>query len=271
MSGRPPDGWRRSMTAAAMPPGKMPAQRCAAQGAPGRPHRAEGAEYAELPGRALRAASYSAWAKGLQAHLYETARADVSGSDAFKAASKAGESEGDFRARLALAAREKRDAAVAELRKRWQAKLLQLAGPDPPRRGAARARAEPALAAEDADRACPSAARSSARCSAARPSPPRMSGASARGALGHAHRARIAGRRRAPRKASKCCSSASRTRSAKSKPKSRGSKPRWMPTTHCAAPVEVPARKSDIAVGEVALVWAPWRKGADGFPAPAYD
>ena len=36
-------------------------------------------------------------------------------------------------------------------------------------------------------------------------------------------------------------------------------------------PVEVPARKSDIAVGEVALVWTPWRKGADGFPAPAYD
>jgi hypothetical protein len=35
--------------------------------------------------------------------------------------------------------------------------------------------------------------------------------------------------------------------------------------------IEVPARKSDIAVGEVALVWAPWRKGADGFPAPAYD
>jgi len=34
--------------------------------------------------------------------------------------------------------------------------------------------------------------------------------------------------------------------------------------------VEVPARKADIAVGEVALVWAPWRKGADGFPAPAF-
>jgi hypothetical protein len=36
-------------------------------------------------------------------------------------------------------------------------------------------------------------------------------------------------------------------------------------------PVEVPARKADIAVGEVALVWAPWRTGADGFPAPAYN
>ena len=35
-------------------------------------------------------------------------------------------------------------------------------------------------------------------------------------------------------------------------------------------PVQVTARKSDIAVGEVALVWAPWRKGTDGFPAPAW-
>ena len=33
--------------------------------------------------------------------------------------------------------------------------------------------------------------------------------------------------------------------------------------------VQVSPRKSDIAVGEVALVWAPWRKGADGFPTPA--
>jgi hypothetical protein len=35
--------------------------------------------------------------------------------------------------------------------------------------------------------------------------------------------------------------------------------------------IEVPARKSDVSVGEVALVWTPWRNGADGFPAPAYD
>jgi len=33
--------------------------------------------------------------------------------------------------------------------------------------------------------------------------------------------------------------------------------------------VQVSPRKSDIAVGEVALVWAPWRKGADGFVIPA--
>jgi predicted RNase H-like nuclease (RuvC/YqgF family) len=43
------------------------------------------------------------------------------------------------------------------------------------------------------------------------------------------------------------------------------------PTTLSLRTVDVPARKSDIAVGEVALVWTPWRMGADGFPAPAYD
>src|SRR5688500_15968011 len=58
---------------------------------------AEAADYGELPAPALRAASYAGWAKALQSHLYETARASLLWSDAFKAASKIGESEGDFR------------------------------------------------------------------------------------------------------------------------------------------------------------------------------
>jgi hypothetical protein len=33
--------------------------------------------------------------------------------------------------------------------------------------------------------------------------------------------------------------------------------------------VQISPRKSDIAIGEVALAWQPWRMGADGFPAPA--
>jgi hypothetical protein len=35
--------------------------------------------------------------------------------------------------------------------------------------------------------------------------------------------------------------------------------------------VQVAPRKADIAVGEVGLVWTPWRRGADGFPTPAFD
>ncbi len=108
-----------------MPPGRMPpAIRGSRRASPNAPP--EGAEFAEIPGSALRAASYSGWAKTLQARLYETARARVMVCESFKLASKPGESEGDFRARLALAVREKRDAAVAELRRKWQAKLLQL-------------------------------------------------------------------------------------------------------------------------------------------------
>ena len=59
-----------------MPPGKMPgATRHSRRGS----HKPAGRrrEFAELPGEALRAASYAAWSKSLQAHLYETARANV--------------------------------------------------------------------------------------------------------------------------------------------------------------------------------------------------
>jgi hypothetical protein len=42
------------------------------------------------------------------------------------------------------------------------------------------------------------------------------------------------------------------------------------PSTLSLRNVQVTPRKSDIAVGEIALVWTPWRNGADGFPAPAY-
>jgi len=33
--------------------------------------------------------------------------------------------------------------------------------------------------------------------------------------------------------------------------------------------VQLAPRKSDLAIGEVALAWLPWRMGADGFAAPA--
>lgn len=42
------------------------------------------------------------------------------------------------------------------------------------------------------------------------------------------------------------------------------------PTAVTLAPVQIAARKADIAVAELAVGWAPWRTGADGFPAPAY-
>jgi hypothetical protein len=33
--------------------------------------------------------------------------------------------------------------------------------------------------------------------------------------------------------------------------------------------IRVAPRKSDIAVGRIAIAWEPWRAGPDGFPRPA--
>ena len=33
--------------------------------------------------------------------------------------------------------------------------------------------------------------------------------------------------------------------------------------------VRIAPRKSDIAIGRVAIAWEPWRAGPDGFPRPA--
>jgi hypothetical protein len=227
------------------------------------------AAYAELPGTALRAASYAGWGKSLQSHLYETARANLFYSDAFKAASKAGESEGDFRARLTLAAREKRDSAVAELRKKWQAKLLQLQ--------------------DQVRRAEEKREREQSQLSQQRMQTAVNIGSSILGAL--------LGRKAVSATNVGRVGSAARSASRwgqESKDVARAEesievlKQRFLDTqaqveaevaqlessldasTLSLRAVEVPARKSDIAVGEIALVWTPWRKGADGFPAPAY-
>ncbi|MBX5461939.1 MAG: ATP-binding protein [Steroidobacteraceae bacterium] len=84
------------------------------------------ASFAPLPAAAMRAASYTQWGKALVSYLYESARAEVLVCDALRETSRAGESEGDFRSRLALLAREKRDAAVEQLRRKYAKKLEAL-------------------------------------------------------------------------------------------------------------------------------------------------
>jgi hypothetical protein len=87
---------------------------------------AANARYAEPPAAATRAASYRAWGKSLEAHLYQHARLEVLTCEELELSSRAGESEGDFRARLSQALREKRDDAVADLRARYQPRLATL-------------------------------------------------------------------------------------------------------------------------------------------------
>jgi len=228
------------------------------------------AEYGELPGAALRATSYAGWAKGLQAHLYETARAHLFVCDQFKLASKAGESEGDFRARLNLAAREKRDAAVTALRQRWQVKLLQLQ--DQVRRAQERREREQSQLNQQRLQTAVSVGSSILGALFGRKA------LSARNINSVGSAARSASRwGRESQDVDRAAESLEvlQQRLAEAQREVEDEVARLEGTLEAAnvtlRAIEVPARKSDIAVGEVALVWTPWRKGADGFPAPAYD
>ena len=231
---------------------------------------AEGAQYAELAGPPLRAASYPAWGKSLQAHLYETARASIFYSDALKTGSRPGESEGDFRARLALAARERRDQAVNELRSKWQTRLLQLQ--DQVRRAEDRREREQAQLSQQKMQTAVSIGSSILGALLGRKA---ISAANMQRAGTAARSASRWGRESQDVERAEEGIELLKQRLADAQREVEAEAAKLESSldagTIALRTIEVPARKSDIAVGEVALVWAPWRKGADGFPAPAYD
>ena len=107
---------------------------------------AEEGEYGEAPAALLRAQNYKAWEKQLESHVYESAGLDVFRCTAVGATSAAGMSEADFRARIALLLREKRDVAVEALRKKYAPRLATLE--DQIRRAEDRVRRETAQLSE---------------------------------------------------------------------------------------------------------------------------
>ncbi len=84
------------------------------------------ATYAEIAAPLLRADSFKSWRKQLESHVHESASLDVFRSTAVGATSAAGMSEADFRARIALNLREKRDATVEALRRKYAPRLTTL-------------------------------------------------------------------------------------------------------------------------------------------------
>ena len=89
---------------------------------------AAGASFADVPGQALTAKAQQQFAKLLADHVYRTGTMTVYRCPALKATAAPGTSEGEFRAQLALGLREKRDAAVDSLRRKYAARLDTLAG-----------------------------------------------------------------------------------------------------------------------------------------------
>jgi hypothetical protein len=224
--------------------------------------------YADLPAGALRAASYARWSKDLTAYLYEHQRLTLSQCDELKLRSRPGESEGDFRSRIALTLRERRDARTAELRNQYGTKLAAL-----------QARLQKASERTERERGQLNQQKLQAAISV---------GATVLGALlgrkaisstniGRATTAaRSASRigresgdvQRAEESAgqlneqiaalNKECEAAIASLDSTLDPNSVTLR------TISAAP-----RKADLAVGKVLLLWTPWRTGSDGMPASA--
>ena len=84
------------------------------------------ATYAATSAAFLRAQNYRGWQKTFVSHLYETASFTVFHCPSVGQAVAPGTNEGEFRARLALALREKRDAEIEKLRKKYAPRLTTL-------------------------------------------------------------------------------------------------------------------------------------------------
>jgi hypothetical protein len=86
----------------------------------------EGAWFAPLPPDAGDARQFREWEKTFAQHIYATQSLTLYRSKAFKAVSKPGESERDFRIHLQQLAREQRDQEVAKLREKYGERVARL-------------------------------------------------------------------------------------------------------------------------------------------------
>jgi hypothetical protein len=227
-----------------------------------------GASFATLPAAALRTASYATWGKALAAQLYQEHRLPLFACDALKQVSTPDESEGDFRARLQLAVREKRDAETEKLRQRYAPKLATLQ--------AQKQRAQHKI---ERERGQASQQKLQTAISV---------GATILGAfLGRkAVSSTSVGRATtAARSASRIGREAEDVARAEESAevidqrlvdlnKELEAAITALETSLDAQRIElreirIAPRKSDLAIGRIQLLWTPWRTGADGFPVEA--
>jgi hypothetical protein len=97
------------------------------QGAPGLEDQPEeSAQFASLPSAAARPATYARWSKLLRTHLYRSFPLRVWHCADPRGISRPGQSEGEFRAQLRQLLHEKRDLELEKLRKRYAPKLARL-------------------------------------------------------------------------------------------------------------------------------------------------
>jgi Skp family chaperone for outer membrane proteins len=182
-----------------------------------------------------------------------------------KLTSNPGESEGDFRARLAQGLREHRDREVAKLREKHAAKLKSLE--DRLQRAADRVEREKSQYSQrKLDTAISIGTSVLGAIFGGRSVAATRAGSAARSA------GRVFSERGDVARAGESLESlaAERDELLKRIEQEAGSLTASLdPAGIALERIRIAPRKSDIAVGRIVLAWEPWRAGADGFPRPA--
>lgn len=88
---------------------------------------ADGARFAEPPAAALSTRSHRQWAAALGDHVYRNVSLNLMRCPELGMSAAPGGTEGEFRGRIAQVLREKRDAGVEKLRRKYEAKIATLA------------------------------------------------------------------------------------------------------------------------------------------------
>jgi hypothetical protein len=225
----------------------------------------DGAAYADVPAAALASRSYPEWSKALASHLYQNGAAELFSAKAMKLTSNPGESEGDFRARLAQGLREHRDREVAKLREKHAAKLKSLE--DRLQRAADRVEREKSQYSQrKLDTAISIGTSVLGAIFGGRSVAATRAGSAARSA------GRVFSERGDVARAGESLESLAAERDVLLKriEQEAGSLTASLdPAGIALERIRIAPRKSDIAVGRIVLAWEPWRAGADGFPRPA--
>ena len=88
---------------------------------------ADGARFEDPPAAVLSAREHKRWSDELEGHLYRNVTLNLWTCPSLKLTAEPGVTEGEFKARVALALREKRDAAIDDLRKKYGVRFAELA------------------------------------------------------------------------------------------------------------------------------------------------
>jgi len=225
----------------------------------------EDAAFAELPAAALNAKSHADWGRSLATHLYQSGAVELLACKAPKLTSNPGETEGDFRTRLAHALREFRDQEVMKLRDRHAKKLKSL--DDRLRTAQDRVEREKTQYSQrKLDTAISIGTSVLGAIFGGRSVATTRAGSAARSA------GRVFGERGDVARAGENLEAlaAERDTLLRQIEQEAGELTASLdPAGIDLSRISIAPRKSDIGIGRIAIAWEPWRAGADGFPRSA--